>query len=182
MPATIPDGSWSRGRSGNPRWRSEIGSRTRCVSGWLSVDLASKSVRAATSEGWILPIHRSSGRVANGGGGFRVGLVIEFTKLAFPLIYIWLDQQGNSAGDRNAASPRWFPGLLKEGGLTYALAFKKNFFLKDFQDLLESPRFLREKNPRTHRMCRISWTFQKSYPFGGHSATNHPKSVLKLTL
>ena len=28
-------------------------------------------------------------------------------------------------------------------------------------------------------MCRISRTFQKSYPFGGHAATNHSKSTLK---
>ena len=34
--------------------------------------------------------------------------MIEFTKLAFPLIYISLCYLGNSAGDRNAASPRLY--------------------------------------------------------------------------
>ena len=29
-------------------------------------------------------------------------------------------------------------------------------------------------------MCRILRTFRKSYPFGGHAATNRPKSTLKV--
>jgi hypothetical protein len=61
-----------------------------CVSGWLSVDLASNSVRAATSVRAKSEFYRFSGRVLNAGVGFRVGSVIEFTKLAFPLIYIYI--------------------------------------------------------------------------------------------
>ena len=107
MPDTIPDELRSLEERGNPRLRSEIWLKNACLSGSLPYWAGYNSIGAADRVGKILSIHRLPWPVANGGRWFGVGSTVEFTKLAFPLIYISLCYLGNSAGDRNAASPRW---------------------------------------------------------------------------
>ena len=88
MPDTIPDELRSLEERGNPRLRSEIWLKNACVSGSLPYWAGYNSIGAADRVGKILSIDRFSWPVANGGRWFRVGSVIEFTKLAFPLIYM----------------------------------------------------------------------------------------------